>query len=74
MYLGKLVEVGEAQDAFKNLLHPYKQAIFASIPLPVVYKRRELKVLDGSVPSPVNLPSGCRFRTRSPFAQKFVKK
>lgn len=70
MYLGKLVEVGPAQAVFDEPLQPYTQALFASIPLPVVDKQRELKVLDGNVPSPVHPPSGCRFHTRCPLAQK----
>jgi len=69
MYLGKLVEVGSAEDVFENPLHPYTQALFASIPLPVVDKNRELKVLEGNVPSPVNPPTGCRFHTRCPLVQ-----
>ncbi len=69
MYLGKLVELGPAQDVFTAPLHPYTQALFASIPLPVVDKRRELKVLEGNVPSPVDPPPGCRFHTRCPLAQ-----
>ena len=69
MYLGKLVEVGDAQDVFDEPLHPYTQALFASIPLPIVDKKRELKILEGNVPSPVNPPSGCRFHTRCPLAQ-----
>lgn len=70
MYLGKLVEVGSAEDVFNTPQHPYTQALFASIPLPVVDRTRELKVLEGNVPSPVNPPSGCRFHTRCPIAQK----
>ena len=70
MYLGKLVEVGSAQAVFDEPLHPYTQALFASIPIPVVEKQHEVKVLEGNVPSPVNPPSGCRFHTRCPFAQK----
>jgi oligopeptide/dipeptide ABC transporter ATP-binding protein len=69
MYLGKLVEVGDAQDVFDVPLHPYTQALFASIPLPVVDETRELKILEGNVPSPVNPPSGCRFHTRCPLVQ-----
>ncbi len=69
MYLGKLVEVGSAQDVFDAPLHPYTQALFASIPLPIVDRTRELKILEGNVPSPVNPPSGCRFHTRCPIAQ-----
>ncbi len=73
MYLGKLVEVGSAQDVFENPLHPYTQALFASIPLPIVDRTRELKVLEGNVPSPVNPPSGCRFHTRCPIAQRICQ-
>jgi len=68
MYLGKLVEVGSAQAVFNEPLHPYTQALFASIPIPVFEKQRELKLLEGNVPSPVNPPSGCRFHTRCPIA------
>jgi len=70
MYLGKLVEVGSAEDIYSEPLHPYTQALFGAIPMPVVGEHRELKVLEGNVPSPVNPPSGCRFHTRCPIAQK----
>lgn len=73
MYLGKLVEVGPAEDVFENPLHPYTQALFASIPLPVVDKNRELKVLEGNVPSPMNPPKGCRFHTRCPLVQDLCR-
>ena len=73
MYLGKLVEVGAAQDVFDEPLHPYTKALFASIPLPIVDQKRELKILEGNVPSPVNPPSGCRFHTRCPIAQKMCQ-
>jgi oligopeptide/dipeptide ABC transporter ATP-binding protein len=69
MYLGKLVEVGSAQEVFESPLHPYTAALFASIPLPVVDRQRKLKVLEGNIPSPVDPPSGCRFHTRCPLAQ-----
>lgn len=68
MYLGKMVEVGDAQDVFENPLHPYTQALFGAIPMPVVDRKRELKILEGNAPSPVNPPSGCRFHTRCPIA------
>ena len=69
MYLGKLVEVGSAEEIYDQPLHPYTQALFGAIPMPVVGEQRELKVLEGNVPSPVNQPSGCRFHTRCPMAQ-----
>lgn len=70
MYLGKLVEVGSAEEIYNKPLHPYTQALFGAIPMPVVGEQRELKVLEGNVPSPINPPSGCRFHTRCPLAQK----
>jgi peptide/nickel transport system ATP-binding protein len=69
MYLGKLVETGPAQDVFDEPLHPYTQALFGAIPLPEMDAKRELKVLEGNVPSPINPPSGCRFHTRCPLVQ-----
>jgi oligopeptide/dipeptide ABC transporter ATP-binding protein len=69
MYLGKLVELAPAEDIFDSPLHPYTQALFGSIPLPDVDNLRELTILEGNVPSPINPPSGCRFHTRCPLAQ-----
>lgn len=74
MYLGKLVEVGSAEEVYNEPLHPYTQALFGAIPMPVVGNKRELKVLEGNVPSPVNPPSGCRFHTRCPLAQEICQK
>lgn len=74
MYLGKLVELGSSEDVYNEPLHPYTKALFGAIPLPVVSRvKRELMVLEGNVPSPVNPPSGCRFHTRCPFAQKLCQ-
>ncbi|MBL8089266.1 MAG: ABC transporter ATP-binding protein [Anaerolineales bacterium] len=73
MYLGKMVEVGNAKDVFDEPLHPYTQALFGAIPMPVVENKRELKVLEGNVPSPVNPPSGCRFHTRCPLAKQICQ-
>jgi oligopeptide/dipeptide ABC transporter ATP-binding protein len=73
MYLGKLVELGPSEAVFSQPLHPYTQALFGAIPQPVVEDRRELVVLEGNVPSPVNPPSGCRFHTRCPLAQDRCK-
>ncbi len=73
MYLGKLVEVGSAEEVYNEPLHPYTQALFGAIPMPVVEGKRELKALEGNVPSPINPPSGCRFHTRCPLAQKICQ-
>jgi len=68
MYLGKLAEVGDAEDIFNNPLHPYTQALLGAIPHPEVNDDRDLALLEGNVPSPVDPPSGCRFHTRCPLA------
>jgi len=73
MYLGKLVEVGESDGIFYNPRHPYTQALLGAIPLPQV-DDQELVVLQGTVPSPVNPPSGCRFHTRCPLAQDICRR
>jgi oligopeptide transport system ATP-binding protein len=70
MYLGKLVELGPSEAVFTDPLHPYTKALFGAIPLPVVDSGRQLTILEGNVPSPVNPPNGCRFHTRCRFAQE----
>ena len=73
MYLGKLVELGPSEAIFSEPLHPYTQALFGAIPLPVVDSGRQLTILEGNVPSPINPPSGCRFHPRCPLVQDICK-
>ncbi|WP_419741683.1 ABC transporter ATP-binding protein [Paraclostridium dentum] len=62
MYLGKIVEIGSSEDIYSNPRHPYTKALLSSIP--IIGEKTKKEVLDGDVPSPINPPSGCRFRTR----------
>ena len=72
MYLGKLVELGSADDIYEHAAHPYTAGLIATIPVPDPATERAKKgaAIKGELPSPVNPPSGCRFRTRCPFAQE----
>ena len=70
MYLGRIVEVGDADDVYEHPQHPYTESLLSAVPIPDPIQAKENKriVLSGDVPSPMNMPTGCAFRTRCRYA------
>lgn len=70
MYLGNIVEIGNSKDIYHNPIHPYSKALLSAVPLPdPTIKKEQRVILKGDVPSPLNKPSGCGFRTRCPIVK-----
>lgn len=74
MYLGQMVESGTPQDLFESPYHPYTKFLMNAVPIPdPTLRNNEKMLLEGDIPSAINPPSGCRFRTRCPFAKDICK-
>jgi len=73
MYLGKIVEMTSKKEIFDNPKHPYTEALLSAIPIPNPRFRKKGRILMGDVPSPVNIPSGCRFHTRCGYVRSICR-
>lgn len=72
MYLGHIVEIGESNEIYSNALHPYSQALLSAVPIPDpdLEKQKKRIILEGDIPSPINLPAGCPFAGRCQYAKE----
>jgi peptide/nickel transport system ATP-binding protein len=66
MYLGRIIEMGEAEDVFASPMHPYTKALVSAVPVPQAEQPAGMIYLEGDIPSATHMPSGCRFHTRCP--------
>ncbi|MFS0645241.1 ABC transporter ATP-binding protein [Siminovitchia sp. 179-K 8D1 HS] len=73
MYLGELVEEAPTDELFASPMHPYTKALLSAVPAPNIGRKKEQIILKGELPSPMNPPTGCKFHTRCPFAEKECK-
>ena len=73
MYLGSMMELADKNEIYSNPQHPYTRALIGAIPLPDPTKRKEMKVIQGEIPSNVNIPKGCKFNPRCPFAKDICR-
>ena len=73
MYLGNIVELADAQELFNNPKHPYTEALMNAIPTTDFDTNREIQILEGDIPSPVNPPSGCKFHTRCKYCTEICQ-
>jgi len=70
MYLGKIVEIGSTKEVFEQSLHPYTEGLLAALPKPEPVRRQRKPAVEGDVPSPLDIPPGCRFHPRCPIAKE----
>lgn len=74
MYLGKIMEMGTAEDIVYESMHPYTKSLISAVPVPDPKSRRTKLIIKGEIPSPINPPRGCRFHTRCPIAEEICRR